>query len=250
MATPSATDTATSTIAATPTPTATMVPTATLSLAPTPTPTPVTNPPGGTLSAPAAVRFGAIGVGMSPETKTVLIRNRSSVSALALELGNLAAPFAVTGTGTYSVPPDSSVSVSIALTPATVGSFTQSLAISSGDPKHPQASITISATVEPGRLSAPHSVALVAKPGATVTKTVVLRNSGKGMLSGTVAVMDPGSALTLMGGPVTFTLAPHAIQPITIQFAPASTGVISANLAINTTPPPAAMTMVVTGSAR
>jgi hypothetical protein len=187
---------------------------------------------------------------MPPVTKTVLIRNLSRVSTLALEVGSLASPFTVSGTGTYSLPPGSSVPVSIALNPAAVGTFTESLPVSSGDPKHPQASITISGTVEPGKLAAPSKIALVAKPGSTATKTVILRNSGKGMLSGTVAAMEPGSALTLMGGQITFTLAPHATQPITIQFAPAGAGVSSANLAIDTTPPPAAMAIVVTGSAR
>ena len=180
----------------------------------------------------------------------MLIRNRSRVSALALEVGSLASPFTVTAGGNYSVAPGSSVPVSITLTPTVVGSFTQSLPISSGDPKHPQASLAISAMVEPGRLSAPHNIALVAKPGTSVTKTVVLRNSGKGMLSGTVEAMDQGPALTLMGGPVSFTLAPQGAQPITIQFAPASAGISSANLSIDTTPPPGTMTIVVTGSAR
>jgi hypothetical protein len=187
---------------------------------------------------------------MSPVTKTVLIRNRSSASALALEVGSLASPFTVSGTGTYSVPPGSNVPVSVELNPVAVGTFTQALPIISGDPKHPQASITISATIEPGKLAAPRKIALVAKPGSTATKTVILRNSGKGMLSGTVEAMDGGSALTLMGAPITFTLAPQATQPITIQFAPGGAGISSANLAIDTTPPPGTMTIVVTGSAR
>ena len=199
---------------------------------------------------PAAVHFPAIGVGMPPVSRTVLIRNRSRVSSLALEVGSLPSPFTVSGTGTYSVPPGSSVPVSIGLNPAAVGTFSQSLPIISSDPKHPQTSIIVGGTVEPGKLAAPRKIALVAKAGSTATKTVVLRNSGKGMLSGTVEAMNPGSTLTLMGGPITFTLAPHATQAITIQFAPAGAGISNASLAIDTTPPPAAMTIAVTGSAR
>jgi hypothetical protein len=147
------------------------------------------------------------------------------------------------------VQPDSSVPVTIVFSPDVVGMANQTLPISSGDPKHPHANVTISGMVQAGKLSAPRTVALAANPGARATKTVILRNSGKGMLSGTIQPFDQGSPLTLVGGPVSFALAPGQTQPLTIQFAPASPGRISANLAIDTTPPPGTAAIVVTGSA-
>jgi hypothetical protein len=125
----------------------------------------------------------------------------------------------------------------------------QALPITSGDPRHPYVNVSISAMVQPGKLSVPRKVALAANSGSTVTKTVIFRNSGKGMLSGTVQPFRQGSTLTLIAGPITFALAPGESQPITVQFTPSSPGLVSANLAIETAPPLGTTTIVVTGSA-
>jgi hypothetical protein len=45
-------------------------------------------------------------------------------------------------------------------------------------------------------------------------------------------------------------LPPGQSQPITIQFTPANNATVSANLTIETTPPPATTTIAVTGSVR
>jgi len=210
----------------------------------------VPEPDGGTLSVPAAVRFPEVGVGLPAISRTVLVSNRSRVSSLAVYIGRLTAPFTVSGAGQYSIPPGASVPLTIGVSPDVVGTATQSLQIISGDPKHPLVSVRISATIQPGRLSVRRRIGLRTKPGSTATKTVILRNIGRGMLSGSVEAMYPGSALTLVGGPVSFTLAPRQTQSITLQFAPSSAGTTSANLAIDTTPPPGTTMISVTGSAR
>jgi hypothetical protein len=219
-------------------------------LVPTPTPTPVSEPTGGVLGVPAAIRFPALGVGMPATSRTVLIRNASRTSTLALEVGSLSSPFSVSGSGNYSLAPGSSVPLTVMFSPDVVGTASQQLPISSGDTKHPHVNITVSGTVQPGRLSAPSTIAMATHPGAMATRTVTLRNSGRGMLTGTVESFDQGSPFTLEGGPVAFTLAPGRTQPISIQFVPTTSGSITANLTIETTPPPATMTIVVRGSAR
>ena len=254
--------TSTATQAATPSATATMNPTATATitatatatsmptLVPTPTPTPVSEPTGGVLSVPPAIRFPALGVGMPATSRTVLIRNASRTSTLALEVGSLSSPFSVSGAGNYSLAPGSSVPLTVMFSPEVVGMASQELPISSGDPKHPHVNIPVSGMAQPGKLSAPRTVSMAASPGAMATKTVTLRNSGRGMLSGTVESFDQGSPFTLESGPVPLTLAPGQTQPIGIQFAPATAGSITANLTIETMPPLATMTIVVHGSAR
>jgi subtilase family serine protease len=250
-ATPSPTATMNPTATATITATATAMPTSMPTLVPTPpTPTPVSEPTGGVLSAPAAIRFPALGVGMPATSRTVLIRNASRTSTLALEVGSLSSPFSVSGAGNYSLAPGSSVPVTVMFSPEVVGMASQALPITSGDPKHPHVNITVSGMVQPGKLSVSRTISLAARPGAMATRTVTLRNSGRGMLSGTVESFDQGSPFTLESGPVPFTLAPGQTQPISIQFAPATSGSITANLTIETTPPPATMTVVVHGSAR
>jgi len=148
------------------------------------------------------------------------------------------------------VPPDSSVPVTIVFTPMLVESANQVLPITSGDPKHLRVNLPVSGTVLAGKLSAPTKVVLAANAGSASTKTVILGNSGKGMLSGTVQSFEPGSALKLVGGPVSFTLGPGQKQSITIQFTPPSAGSVSANLAIDTSPPPGTTTIAVQGSVR
>jgi hypothetical protein len=182
-------------------------------------------------------------------SRNVIIHNRSASSTLAVEVGTLAQPFVVSGSGQYSLAPAGSATVTIVFSPDTVGMASQTLAITSGDPKHPHAGVVISGMVRAGKLSAPAKVALSASSGSMVTKTVTLRNSGKGMLSGTVPQFAAGSPFTLVGAPVSFSLAPGQTQPVTIEFAPTAAGPVSTSLAIDSTPPPATKTMVVTGSA-
>jgi subtilase family serine protease len=247
-----ATDTVTptQTTAPTSTPTATTTPNSTPTLAPTASPTPISEPSGGVLRVPGSVHFPTVGIGMQSATRKLVISNRSSASTLRLEVATLASPFEVIGAGQYSLAPLARVTVTIVLTPSVVGTARQSLRISSGDPKHPWANVSIIGTVAAGKLSAPGKVSLMANSGTPTSKTLKLRNSGKGMLSGRVQPFAPGSPLTLMGGPVSFTLAPGQTQPITIEFAPAGGRTFSANLAIDTTPPPASTTIAVVGTVR
>jgi hypothetical protein len=187
---------------------------------------------------------------MLATSRTILIRNRSRTSNLTLDVGTLTSPFAVSGAGHYLLLPGASTLISVVFSPDTVGMASQILWINSGDPKRPLVNVTVSGMVQPGRLSAPRKVALTAKSGSATTKTVILRNSGKGMLSGTVQPFQQGSPLELMDGPVSFALAPGQTQSVTIQFTPASTGTLVSNLAIDTKPPPGTTTIQVTGSGR
>ena len=179
--------------------TPTIAATSTLTVIVMPTPTRPrrrsSEPSGGTLSVPAAVRFPAIGVGMKAVQRTILIANRSASTPLALDIGTLMSPFTVSGAGQFTSPPHGSVPVTIVFTPDVIGTANQTLGIRSGDPKHPLVSVMVSGTVQPGVLSAPSQITLMAKSGAETTKTVTLRNSGKGMLSGTVEQFAPASSL-------------------------------------------------------
>jgi hypothetical protein len=214
------------------------------------TPTPIAEPLGGTLSVPTTITFPATGIGRPAKTRTVLISNRNVGSNLAINVGTLPSPFAVFGAGHYTLAPFTSVSVMIVFTPAAIGMAEQKLPISSGDPKHPYVNVVVSGIVQAGKLTAPGKVALVARSGSAVSKTVTLRNSGKGMLSGIVQPFGQASPFMLVGGPGSFTLTPGQTQPITIQFTPARSATVSANLTIDTTPPSGTTVIAVTGSVR
>ncbi len=250
--TPSLTPTSAPTPSTPPTATPTVITSATgtTTIAPTPTPTPSAEPTGGVLAVPAMVHFPATGVGLPGVARPLIIRNRSKTTALSVDVGNLGAPYTVEGAGHYSIGPGSNITVMIDLDPSAVGVVTSALPIVSGDPKHPQASVAVKSKVLAGRLSAPHRVTFATRAGTSASKTVNLKNVGRGMISGTVEQFPAGSSFELVGAPISFTLAPGEKLPVTINFSGASAGKAVANLAIDTQPPPATTNVVVTGAAR
>jgi hypothetical protein len=228
----------------TPSPTLSAIPTAT----PIPTPTPL--PTGGTLSVPATVEFPATATGRPGTMKTLVIRNLSRTSSLSIGVGTLAAPFAVSGTGHYSIGPASSISVVVFFSPANCGTAKESLHITSGDPSHPNVSVQVSAVVQGGKLTIPSRVAIASALSTIATRSVTLRNSGAGMLSGSAQSFGANSPFTIVGGPISFWLAPGQTQVITIQFKPASKGTVQGNLTIALVEPTSTASVTVTGSAK
>lgn len=229
-------------------PTPSVVPTARPTATPVPTPTPL--PTGGTLSLPATVNFPATATGRPGTMKTLVIRNLSHTSPLSIDVGTLAAPFAVSGAGHYSLGPASSISVVIFFSPADCGTAKDSLQITSGDPRHPNVSVQVSAVVAGGKLRMPARVAMASALSAIATRTVTLKNSGAGMLSGSAQSFGANSPFTVVGGPVSFWLAPGQTQVITIQFKPTSKGTVQGSLTIALAEPTSTASVTVTGSAK
>jgi hypothetical protein len=110
--------------------------------------------------------------------------------------------------------------------------------------------VEVIAVVRGGKLSMPAQVSLTAPLSAVVTKTVTLKNSGSGMLSGSAQSLGPNSPFTLVGGPISFWLASGATQPLTIQFKPAGPGTVQGNLAIATVEPAGIASISLLGSAK
>ena len=69
----------------------------------------------------------------------------------------------------------------------------------------------------------PHDVHLEAKPNAMATRTITVRNKGKGPLHGNVAPPTIGAPFSETGGGP-FTLAPKTSEPVTITFSPTAAG--------------------------
>ena len=229
---------------ASPTRTATPTPTATATPAPAPTPIQA----GGVLSVPATLAFPATATGKPGVIKALVIRNLSKTSALALNLGTLAAPFAVSGAAHYSVAPGASIAITILFSPATPGAFTQTLQIASGDPKHPRASVQVTATVQGGKLSMPKTVALKASGSGVAMKTIILKNIGAGTLSGSTQSFALSSPFTIVGGAASFSLAPGQSQSVTIQFKAASHGTVQGSLMVATVAPAGVASIGVSGT--
>jgi subtilase family serine protease len=235
-------------------PTSTPTPTATTTATPTPssisTPTPTPQPTGGVLSVAASLTFPVTATGKPGTMKMLEIRNQSATSALSVEVGGLGAPFTVSTPGTYSIAPQSSISIGIFLSPIGSGKVSQSLQIRSGDPKHPNATVRVTASVQAGKLSMPGAIALSAPMSAVATRTIQLRNSGGGMLAGVVQSFGNNGPFTLLGGPVSFWLAPGQSQAVTVQFRPMSSGTTRGNLTVAMAEPAGTASVEVSGSAR
>jgi subtilase family serine protease len=138
---------------ATATPTALPTATATATTSPTPTasPSPTT---GGSLIAPRAVRLPATRAVGTGAARTFLIGNRSRTSTMSLDIGTLAQPLTVAGSGHYMVAPASTISVTISIAPGAAGMMRQTLVIHSGDAKRPTLNIAVSAMVRRAARSA------------------------------------------------------------------------------------------------
>jgi len=96
----------------------------------------------------------------------------------------------------------------------------------------------------------PAKVALAAPLRAIATRTVTLKNSGAGILSGTAQSFNQDSPFSLLGGPVSFWLTPGQTQAVTIQFRPASTGAVQGNLVIAMVEPAGTASISVSGSGK
>jgi hypothetical protein len=79
---------------------------------------------------------------------------------------------------------------------------------------------------------------------------VTLKNTGAGSLWGTVQGFGATSAFKLLGGPVSYWLAPGQTQTVTIAFTATSAGTVHGSLAIAIAEPAAVASMSLTGSAR
>ena len=227
----------------------TLTPTVTPSPA-TPSPTATATPSAGILSVPASLNFPATATGRPGSMKPLMIRNLSRTSTLTAKVGSLAAPFSVSGNGQYSIAPGANATVSILFSPTQSGIASGSLQITSSDAKHANAIVKVSARVQGGRLSAPTRVSMSAPLDGEVTRTVMLRNSGAGTLAGTVQAFAPGSPFSLLGGSVSFQLAPHQSQPVTIAYKAMSTGSAEAALLVAMSDPAGIASLSVTGSTK
>jgi len=218
-------------------------PTPTTPATPTPTPT----PSGGVLSIPTKVKFPATATG---RPGMMVIRNLSRTSSLSLEVGAVAAPFTISGAGQYSLAPMASITVGVFLMPSTTGTIAETVQIASSDPRHSRVGVQLSASVRGGRLTMPSAVSLRTSMSTVVTKTVMIRNSGYGVISGIAQTSGGSAPFTLMGGPVSFWLVPGKSQPITIQFRPLTAGMAQGSVVVTTANPATSASIAVSGTAK
>jgi hypothetical protein len=158
--------------------------------------------------------------------------------------------FGVSPGGHFDIPAKNAPTVeTITFTPD-VTSAGATLSITSNDPKNGSINIQVSGTGLSGKLLVPRTLVITATATGAVgrqtftpgTAKLVLRNVGKGVLTGSVAA---ASAPFDDGGGGMGTLQPgQSSPPITITFNPSSTTTVTQQLAITAQPPSTGSTTV------
>ncbi len=248
--TPTPTPTATSTVKATATATSTLkgTPTATSTSKVTPTPTATSTSPstpsatptpdGAKISVPATITVGSAGIGLPPATRpsstrpAFIIKNAGKKGS-----GTLTGTVMLGDTSVFNVSPSAFTLApgkiqkeSVTFAP-TMLTNSATVSIQSNDSFGNGAlTVTLNGVGLPGKLSAPKTVILSAKAGGTpVTKNLVIKNIGKGALSGSYASITStvSSPFTVNGGPIG-PLSPGRPQTIVVTFAPTTKGKVTA----------------------
>jgi Pro-kumamolisin, activation domain len=215
-ATPASTGTATSTAMSTSTPTATAGQT------PMPTPTPVVS--GAKITLPASLNLGTTGIGQS-SSKNFTIRN-SGKGNLAGSVQILIAPpsrtsvFSVTP-GSFNLAPGASQTETVTFTPDAPADSAMAIVVSN-DATRPTTAVNLIGVGAGGALSVPKTFTITGAAGQTVQASLTIKNSGKGLLSGswTPVAIPPYSVAGGSFGP----LAAGATASITINFSPSVKG--------------------------
>lgn len=234
------------------TPRPTPIPTPTL--APTPAPTPVVLPSkGGSISLSSrTIDFGTIGIGVTAAHRSLTVTDVGK-GELDGGIGNLTPPFTVEpapgNSIVFALTKNQKSAFSIQFMPTAVGPATTSLVLISNDAKHPLMTVSIKGTGAGGKLSAPKSFSLPAtNVNATATETFKIKNTGAGVLSGSIGPLASPFMLT---SPTSFNLGPGVSFPITITFTPSVKGLAKQTLAITmNAPTPGSVEVTVQGKGK
>ncbi len=215
----------------------------------------------GTLTIPASVGFGSIGIGVAPGSTTFAVKN-TGIGTLTGSVGALSAPFNVSaGGGPFTLAPGQKQPVTVQFTPAGAGHVGAKFTITSDDAAHPSVNLSIGGTGVAGHLMvnlpAPVPPAVLrtlgfgkVKTNATLTRTFTVTNSAIGVLDGNVGTFPVGSPFSITQGGGPYTLQPHESLMIGVQFAPVATGKTTATLVITNTAPgtPASVKVATSGN--
>jgi len=244
---PATTTTATPTPTGSPSVTATPTPTPTPP-APTATPTPTPAPGGKIVAAPSKLRLRPVGIGVVGATSTAKLTIKNVGKAGDL-VGNISITnsqpgnaFVLSAPGPFDIPVHGAAMIeTVTYTPdgLTDGAM---ITVTSSDPAKGTINIPLTGKGLAGKIVAvPRTITFTSTGiGQPVMKNLVLKNTGKGVLMGSVSTStDPFSGAGGMG-----TIQPHASATIGITFTPTSTDAVTQVLQVTADPPSTGSTTV------
>ncbi len=241
MPTPAPTPVPTPTPTLTPTSTATPTPAATATQVATPTPTPIQAMAGGTLViSTGSLKFRPRGIDTGSSNLKLVIKNigKGTLNG-SVDLSGLARPFSGSGAGSFTLTHKQKTTVEVDFAPTLPGSFKGTVAVSSSDPNAPFVDVSVSGSGLAGvyRLAKKFNFGSL-KVGETRNKTLVLRNTGRGVLHGNVSSSGlAGGPFSVVSGSGGFAISHDKSLKIVVQFAPTVSGHDSAELTVTTDDP-------------
>ena len=183
------------------------------------------------------IDFGTIDAGQTGQ-QTITIKNTGTAQ---LEITGIESD--VSGLtfdpSMFTLPPDSSKTVTIMFPSSTVGEFSGNINILSNDPERATQTLSVSVIVQPPPVPA-IAVQQTAvnfgtiEAGQTGQQTITVTNTGTGPLEITGIESDVSG---LMFEPSMFTVEPNGSQTVTIRFPGSTAGTFSGNITISSNDP-------------
>ncbi len=210
-------------------------PTATPTLTPTPTPTPKPTPAGTLALSSRAVSFLPIGAGTTATTSFNITDSGPGPLIGSIDASGLGPAFSLSAnTATaFNLTVGHSAKVVIQFAPTAPGSYAGSLTITSNDAKHSPSTVAVSGKAVAGTLSAPSTLSFgTVKVNATKTLALTIKNTGLGVLHGTILTSALTAAFTAVSGSGSFQLKDGQSLAVSIQFQPQAKGAFVGQISI------------------
>jgi P pilus assembly chaperone PapD len=201
---------------------------------------------------PVSLSFGSVQAGSST-SKTVTLTNSGSGSLSLAGDSITGSGFTLSGlTLPLSLSAGQSTSFSVAFAPASSGSVTGGLIITSNAANSPATILLSGSGVAPAVSVTPESVAFGSvTTGVTNTQTLTISNPGTANLTVTQAALS-GAGFAYTGLPLPLTVLPGGSSPFTVSFDPTAAGSFSGTLTLknnSTTTPSVAVALTGSGTA-
>ncbi len=197
---------------------------------------------------PSSLSFGSIATGTST-TKTVTLTNTGNTGVSISQITEAGAGFTAAGLSLpLTLAAGASTSFTVTFDPATVGSLSGSVTVTSTASNSP-ATIALTGTgVQPQISVVPSSVSFSnVTVGATNTQSVTIQNTGTANLSVTQATLA-GTGFTLTGLAVPLSVAPGTSFAFSIGFTPASASSFTGTLTLVSNAPTSPLVVALAGS--
>src|SRR5262249_36036200 len=181
-----------------------------------------------------SLKFGNVLVD-GKSTQAVILKNAGNIDLKISQLAVSGAGFSVSGVAApLTLPAGQSVALQATFAPTTAGSATGSVTITT-DAQTPTATVSLSGT----GMSATYTMAL--NPGSvsfgnltvgsTASQTVQLANTGNSSVS-VSHITASGAGVSISGLTAPVTIAPSQSVPITVKFAPTTSGAIAGSITV------------------